>query len=124
MEDDFEEPVASKKKAVKKKAATSKTNGSAVKKLTTKKAASVPEKKKAVKKTEPVSGVRGAWKTLPHTVTGEATRGFLKEYVEFAKKRKNFKLQTLIDQFGGEVGEERVTRYFVWCRNNQIFAEV
>lgn len=64
-----------------------------------------------------------SWKEVAHIVVApeKVKKGFLLTYVGYASGRKNFKLKDLVKKFPEET-EERITRYFEWCRTKGIFA--
>jgi hypothetical protein len=86
---------------------------------------------KAVAKPEPKA--RAEWKEKTHKVVGadKVKRGAVKDYVDAALGLKKFTLADMDSwarkqkSFGEDADARslRAERYFVWCRNNEVFAQ-
>lgn len=72
-------------------------------------------------------GRKAEWKEKEHKV-GDASavgRGAIKTFVDYAAKLKKFTLADMLKKFRNmkDFSEERVLRYFTWCRAKEIFIE-
>ena len=125
------------KKAAPKKAAVTPASKKPTAKAATTKAA--PTKKAAPAAKKPAStkaeskpkaetrGRKAEWKDAPHKVADASAvgKGAIKVFVDHAAELKTFSLADMLKKFRNmkDFSEERVLRYFAWCRSKGIFAE-
>lgn len=128
---DLDKSAELKKAPAKKKAAPAKKAAvtPASKKPAAKKAApkAAPVAKKEPKPKAETRGRKAEWKDAPHKVSDASAvnKGAIKQFVEYAAEQKVFSLADMLKKFRNmkDFSEERVLRYFAWCRSRGIFSE-